>query len=109
MFVCVAHRKKCILRRAHLVSVGLLMRCQITALSKSFVTVVEPTDIRLLPCMGPIVSAKIEVQREFLSTYVSSERLLSCVDKLVPFEFRVIEKLLASALNWSYKVPLSMC
>jgi hypothetical protein len=66
------------------------MSGQVGTLSESFVAPFNRADVGPFSGVGPKMGPKVEVQREPFMADVTLIGLLSCMHKLVPFEFRII-------------------
>ena len=63
----------------------------------------------LLSCVCPQVCSQVEVQGELLATNSALELLLSSMDELMPFEFRVVKELFVATRYWACVEPLTVC
>ena len=85
-----------------------LMGCQVRTLSKPLETGRESTNIWLLPRMRPNVGSQVKVQAKFLSANLTSERLLSRMHQVMSLQFRIIKEFLATALDGTNELSLSV-
>lgn len=88
------------------------MRFEVGGLGEFFVAPVEWTDVGTISSVNPDVCSEVEIEREPLAAALEGalERLLSCVDELVPLQLGALDKgfaaLGADVDSWSVGVKV---